>query len=117
MKKILFVEDDSNIRSLVKMELQEKGYDVLTADNGKDALDMLGNGMIPNLVILDIRMPKMDGLETIGNMLKLKHGVPVIIYTGYKSYRKDYLSSAADAYIIKGPDLTELVDKVHELTR
>ena len=48
-------------------------------------------------------MPKMDGLETIGSMVKLKLEVPIIIHTAYSSYRNDYLAMVADAYVVKPP--------------
>jgi DNA-binding response OmpR family regulator len=115
MKKILLIDDEPGIRSLLASELQEQGYDLSSAYDGIDAMKVLKNGERPNVVILDMKMPRMDGLETIGNVLKMKYNVPIIIYTAYKSYTKDYMSSAADAYIMKSPDLTELINKVHEL--
>ena len=116
MKRILLVDDDAHIRQLLAEELQEDGYAVSAAGNGTEALSLLKGEEKPDLVILDLRMPKMDGLETIGNMVKLKLEVPIIIHTAYSSYRNDYLSMVADAYVVKTSDLTELKKKVHELT-
>lgn len=116
MKRILLVDDDAHIRELLTEELQEDGYAVSAANNGMEALSLLKGEEKPDLVILDLRMPKMDGLETIGSMVKLKLEVPIIIHTAYSSYRNDYLSMVADAYVVKTSDLTELKKKVHELT-
>ena len=116
MKRILLVDDDAHIRQLLAEELQEEGYAVSAANNGREALSLLKGAEKPDLVILDLRMPKMDGLETIGSMVKLKLEVPIIIHTAYSSYRNDYLSMVADAYVVKTSDLTELKKKVHELT-
>lgn len=115
MKKILLVEDNLHVQEIVCAELEDCGFEVSTALNGKEALEVLKSGEKPNLVIMDMRMPKMNGSETIGHMIKMKYYVPLIIYTGYKSYKNDYLSSAADAYVIKSSDLSELVNKVKEL--
>jgi CheY-like chemotaxis protein len=115
MKKILVVDDDKHIRQLLTEELEDEGYQVVTASNGHEAISSVLRSEHPDLMIMDLRMPKMDGLDTIGNMLKLKIDVPVIIYTAYLSYKKNYLAMAADAYVMKSSDLTELKDKVHQL--
>lgn len=114
-KRILLVDDDIHIRLLLSEELEEDGYNVSIASNGKEALSMLAGSEKPDLVILDLRMPKMHGLETIGYMLKLKFGLPIIIYTAYGNYRNDPVSKAADAYVVKSSDLSELKNRVHEL--
>lgn len=116
MKRILLVDDDIRIQRLLAEELEEDGYRISTARNGKDALSFLTTvSEKPDLVILDLRMPKMNGLETIGLMLKLKLNIPVIIFSAYSSYRNDPLSMAADAYVVKSSDLSELKVKIHEL--
>jgi two-component system, response regulator, stage 0 sporulation protein F len=116
MKRVLVVDDDIRIQQLLMEELEEDGYQVSIASNGKDALSLLATDPEkPDLVILDLRMPKMDGLETIGFMLKLKLNLPVIIFSAYSSYRNDPLAKAADAYVVKSSDLSDLKVKIHEL--
>jgi two-component system, response regulator, stage 0 sporulation protein F len=116
MKRVLVVDDDTRIQQLLMEELEEDGYQVSIASNGKDALSFLvSDPERPDLVILDLRMPKMDGLETIGFMLKLKLNLPVIIFSAYSGYRNDPLAKAADAYVVKSSDLSELKVKIHEL--
>jgi DNA-binding response OmpR family regulator len=114
MKNILVVDDDDAIRMLIEMELKDEGYKVLTASNAKDALKMVETEPI-DLVILDIRMPGMDGLEALPRILGLKEGLKVILNTAYSQYQESFMSWAADAYIIKSADLTELTAKVKEL--
>jgi CheY-like chemotaxis protein len=116
MKKILIVDDDAHIRDLLKTELEDDGYRVSTASQGKEAITLLEGTEKPDLIIMDIRMPQMDGLETIGNILKLKVEIPIIIHSAYRGYQNDYLSMIADAYVVKSSDLSELMKKVHELT-
>ncbi len=116
MKRILLVDDDIRIQRLLSEELEEDGYRISTASNGKDAISFLTtDSERPDLVILDLRMPKMSGLETISFMLKLNLKIPVIIFSAYSSYRNQALAKAADAYVVKSSDLKELKVKIQEL--
>ncbi|MBU4233355.1 MAG: response regulator [Proteobacteria bacterium] len=114
MKTILVVEDDEAIRTLLQEELQNEGYKVLIAINARDALKMVEAEPL-DLVILDIRMPGMNGLEALPRILGLKEGLPVILNTAYSQYQDSFMSWAADAYVVKSSDLTELKEKVKEL--
>ena len=114
MKTILVVDDDDAIRTLLQEELEEEGYKVLIATNARDALKMVAAEAL-DLVILDIRMPGMDGLEALPRILGLKEGLPVIMNTAYTQYQESFMSWAADAYVVKSSDLTELKDKIKEL--
>lgn len=113
-KKILVVDDEESLRVLYKEELENEGYEVLVASNGKEALQRLQDGK-PDLVVLDIIMPVMDGMEALGPILRKNRKIPIILHTSYPEYREDFKSWAADAYITKSPDLTELKQKIREL--
>ncbi len=119
MKKILLVEDEASLRQLLQDELFDDGYEVLSASNGHEALAIMkekeGLRELPDLVILDIRMPGMDGLETMGHILKNRFSTPVIIHSAYASYRDDVMALAADAYVVKSHDMTELKNTIHNL--
>jgi two-component system, response regulator, stage 0 sporulation protein F len=114
MKTILVVDDDEAIRTLLQEELEDEGYKVLIATNARDALKMVASEPL-DLVILDIRMPGMDGLEALPRILGIKEGLPVIMNTAYSQYQDSFMSWAADAYVVKSSDLTELKEKVREL--
>jgi two-component system response regulator (stage 0 sporulation protein F) len=114
MKTILVVDDDDSIRKLIELELKDEGYQVLVASNAMDALKLVQTEPL-DLVILDIRMPGMDGLEALPRILGLKEGLKVILNSAYSQYQESFMSWAADAYIIKSADLTELKAKVREL--
>jgi two-component system response regulator (stage 0 sporulation protein F) len=114
MKTILVVDDDDSIRKLIELELKDEGYQVLVASNAMDALKLVQSEPL-DLVILDIRMPGMDGLEALPRILGLKEGLKVILNSAYSQYQESFMSWAADAYIIKSADLTELKAKVREL--
>lgn len=112
-KKILVVDDEENQGLLYEQELADEGYDVDVAISGEQALEMV-HGKTYDLVVLDIGMPTMDGLETLGKMLSMDNKLPVILNTAYPSYKDNFMSWAADAYVVKSSDLTELKEKIRE---
>jgi CheY-like chemotaxis protein len=114
MTTILLVEDDKNQRLLYEQELRHEGYEVVTASNGKEALEKVQE-KLPDIVIMDINMPKMDGIEAMGRILGKNKEIPVIINTAYSNYKDSFMSWAADAYIVKTSDLSELKEKIKEV--
>jgi two-component system response regulator (stage 0 sporulation protein F) len=114
MKKILVVEDDESQRILYHDELAEAGYEVVLAAKGKEALKQL-DVAVPDLVVLDIVMPVMDGMEALGRIIRAHRDVPVILNTAYSSYKEDFMSWGADAYVVKSADLGELKAKIREI--
>jgi DNA-binding response OmpR family regulator len=117
MKRILLVEDDEHLQFLIKEELVESGYEVAIASDGVEAMSMLQaeGALYPDLIILDIRMPKMDGFETLGHLLKSKIDSPIIIHSAYSGYKNHPLTIAADAYIVKSHNFTQLKEAISEL--
>ncbi len=113
-RRILVVDDEESIRLLYEKEFTEEGYDVLLAASGNEALDILEKERV-DLVILDIRMKKMSGLETLQHIIKDKKNLPVILSSAYSSYQDDFSSWLADAYVIKSADLSELKEEVKRL--
>jgi CheY-like chemotaxis protein len=113
-KKILVVEDEEGLRLLYEEELESEGYEVLTARNGKEAIQQLEQGG-PDLIILDIVMPVMDGMEALGRIVGKDRKIPIILNSSYPGYRQDFMSWAADAYVTKSTDLGELKDTVRKL--
>ena len=114
MATILVVEDDKNQRLLYEQELKLEGYEVETASDGKNALEKIQE-QLPDLIIMDINMPKMDGIETMGKILGKNKEIPVIINTAYSNYKDNFMSWAADAYIVKSSNLSELKNTVKEV--
>ncbi len=112
--KLLIVDDEVNQGLLYEQELEDEGYDVDVANSGKEALALIGENSY-DLVILDIGMPEMDGLETLSRMLSIDNKMPVILNTAYPSYKDNFMSWAADAYVVKSMDLKELKEKIKEI--
>ena len=112
---ILVVDDEANIRGLFRDELTEAGYRVLTAASWDDAEALLGRER-PDLVTLDIRMGSgPDGIESL-RRIKERHPVlPVVLVTAYGEYRSDFGTWAADGYVVKSADLTELKARIARL--
>lgn len=114
MKTILVVEDDKNQLLLYERELSLEGYRIVTAKDGMEAIKKVRE-QLPDMVVMDINMPKMDGIEAMGKILSEHKKIPIIINTAYSSYKDNFMSWSADAYIIKSSDLKELKDKIKEL--
>ena len=105
--KLLIIDDDDNMRFLLESEFKDLGYNVTAADSAFTGLPLLQKGDF-DLVILDIKMPGMDGIEALGRIVGTKRGLPVIIHSAYSHYKENYLTWSASAYVVKSSDLTEL---------
>ena len=114
MEKVLCVDDDLSLLRLYQEELTEDGYKVILAKDGKEALKKFEKES-PSVVVMDIRMPVMDGIETLTAMLGKDRQVPVILNTAYPQYRENFMTWGAEAYVIKSSDLTELKQKIREV--
>jgi CheY-like chemotaxis protein len=114
MKKILVVDDEEHIRLLLKEELQDRGYSVITATSGEEALELVRTEH-PDLVTLDIKMPGESGLITLRKIREINYDLPVILCTAYSSYETYFSAVAADHYVVKSSDFTELTEKIKNL--
>ena len=114
MERVLCVEDDPTLLLLYRDELSEEGYKVILAKNGREAL-MKFEKESPDVVVMDIRMPVMDGIQTMTAMLGKNRKIPIILNTAYSYYQENFLTWGAEAYVIKSSDLTELKQKIREV--
>lgn len=115
MKNILIVDDEEGIRGLYESELQTEGFATHAVSSGEEALQYVGENQPVDLVILDIKMERMNGLEVLEELRVKTEGVPVILNSGYSTYKNNFTSWLADAYLVKSSNLAELKDKVREL--
>jgi len=110
--KILVVDDEKHIRMLYREELEADDYIVATSDGEEDILDVVGREK-PTIVILDIKLGvNRSGLDLLQEIRAKDQQIPVILSTAYDSFQHDLKSIAADYYVVKSVDLTELKDKV-----
>ena len=115
--KILVVDDEQRMIHFIRMNLDLEGFSVHEAYDGKDALDQI-RIVMPDLVILDVMMPKMDGFETLA-LLRENSNVPVIMLTarGEENDRVRGLELGADDYVTKPFSPQELVSRVRAVLR
>jgi len=111
MPKILVVDDEEYFRSLMKEELSEENYEVDSMENGYRLLERIEEAK-PDLVLLDIKMVDYNGLDLLQDIRSKFYDLPVIICTAYDTYMQDSRSIAADYWVIKSFDLTELKSKI-----
>ncbi len=109
MSKILVVDDEVKACDLLKRFLEKKGYDVITANNGEDAIAKVKNEK-PDVILLDIRMPGMEGTEVLKRIREFDKDIGIIMVTAVKEEEtgKKALKSGADEYITKPIDFNYL---------
>lgn len=113
MSKILVVDDEEHIRTLYGDELTDEGYEVHTDASGRQVVEKIET-FRPDVVILDIKMVDVDGLELLQKIRERYHDLSVILCSAYDSYKAEPRSAAADFYVIKSFDLTELKTRIHQ---
>jgi CheY-like chemotaxis protein len=114
MKKILVVDDEENIRELYRIEFEDMGYAVTVVSDGTQALTKLDAEKF-DLVTLDMRMPDIDGIETLRKMKEKDSKLPIIICTAYEEYKQDFGSWCSEAYVVKSADTSLLRDTVKKI--
>jgi DNA-binding NarL/FixJ family response regulator len=117
--KVLVVDDNNDVRAMVVAVLHmDPGISgVIEAVNGRDALDLAGRER-PQVVVIDIMMPRMDGLEATRQIKRVRPGTKVIVVTAFTqdAYRKAASERGADAFIDKYDMSTALLPLIHKLT-
>ena len=118
MLNILLVDDDKNIRKLYKAVLESDGYNVLTAQNGEAALDIMDRECV-DLVVLDIMMPKMDGYEFTRTLREVNNNLPILMVSAKQmpEDKKHGFLVGTDDYITKPVDEEEMLLRVKALLR
>jgi DNA-binding response OmpR family regulator len=114
VKKILVVENYRSLRLLYQEELEKDGYKVSMAANADSALEQTLQEDF-DLIITEIRMPGKNGLDLMAELLARRSDLRIIIYTAYECYKSDFMSWAADAYLMKSSCLLELKNTVRRL--
>ena len=116
-KKILIVEDEANIRELLRLYLEREGYTVLEAENGVEGIKKWKSDK-PDMLLLDVMMPVMDGWAVCGE-IRAESDVPIIMLTakGETADRVSGLEMGADDYIVKPLEVPEVIARVREVFR
>lgn len=111
MSRVLIVDDEEHIRSLYTLELEDDGYEVLALETGKGLVERVRE-FEPDVIVLDIKMVDVSGLDVLQEVRDAFYDLPVILCSAYGSYKGDFKSIAADYYVVKSSDLTELKTKI-----
>ncbi len=114
MNTILVVEDEPNQRLLYRMELENEGHRVVLASQGEEALEKVKEAK-PDLVVLDMRIPVMDGMDFLDRMMGMNTKLPVIIYSAYDGTKDNFGSLSADAYLVKSSNLDLLKEEIKRI--
>ena len=115
-KTILVVEDEAKLREIYKEALAEEGYEVLMVDNGRKALTVV-RGAAVDLIITDIKMPEMHGVEFVTALREAGFETPVIMCSAYEQMKNDFgvVSAGIADFLTKPVDIDELVSKVNAI--
>ena len=115
--RIMIVDDEESIRKALRLTLKKDGYDVVEADDGGKGIEAIGaddNPLMVDVVICDIRMPKINGLEAIAYFRQQYQSVPVIVLTGYPDIQlaTDLLKQGVVDYLVKPVERDKLMSCV-----
>ena len=114
MARILVIDDETFIRMLYKKEFESEGYEVFLAADADEGFKAMTDHK-PDLVILDIELGEQSGLELLNKFRQQYRDCFIIINSAYSTYKSDFQTWLADAYIMKSSDLNQLKEKIEEL--
>jgi two-component system KDP operon response regulator KdpE len=115
--RILAVDDERQIRRSLQINLEAKGYEVITAESGEEALQII-NHRLPDLALVDLLLPGMDGIELTRHLCETHH-IPIIILSalGEEVKKIEALEVGADDYVTKPFSMEELTARIHSVLR
>jgi CheY-like chemotaxis protein len=111
---LMVVDDDEDIREVLKLFLEAEGYRVVTAADGRDALQQLQSSEQPSLILLDLMMPGMDGEQFMNAMRRASFGnIPVVIMSGHREAANKVIELNASCSLMKPVEYDDLIAVVH----
>ena len=115
-KKALIVDDEEDFLLVLKKRVIDAGFDVITAENGNEALDKIKHEN-PDIILLDIMMPDMGGLDVLRNIREYDKNIPVFIMTAFQNEKRFMIANELNAsgFIIKGSDIGAEIEKMKEI--
>jgi len=116
---IMIVDDDANIRELVRTLLRNNGFEIVEAPDGRDAMQKISAGKIPDLAVIDVMMPNMDGFELCERLRHNCENLPILMLTalGETFHKVRGFALGADDYLTKPFEGDELIARVRALLR
>ncbi len=120
-RKILVIDDEAPIRNTIRLQLEGTDYDIVEAEDGQKAIEVLNNENILEVVaiICDVRMPKVNGVEAVAYFRENYAGIPVVVLTGYPDVQLavDFMKVGAVDYLVKPVEKEKLVEAVRKAAR
>lgn len=113
-KTVMCVDDEINLLKLYQQVLTDEGYQVLSARTIKEAMELLESFPI-DLVVLDIKMERENGLDLLEEIKRNRPEVPVVLNSAFNTYKSDFKSWLANEYLVKNSDFGELKTKIGKL--
>ena len=118
--KILIVDDEEDVREIFSGRLEKAGYNPIVAENGEDAIAILRSGdnmMNVGLILCDIRMPKVNGIECIAFLRQQAPGIPVVVVTGYpdSELARNLLAQGIKKFLVKPIDNEKMMEVVNRI--
>ena len=111
MSKILVIDDERSIRNTLKDILEYEKYEVDLAEDGNKGVEKV-KGAEYDIVLCDIKMPGMDGIEALEKILAVDRRLPVVIHSAYSNFKDNYLTWTAADYVVKSGNLAPLKQTV-----
>jgi len=118
--KVLIIDDESDVRDALKLQLSENNYQVIEAENGQEGIDLLksgGNLFSVGVILCDIRMPKVNGIECIQYIRQEAPGIPIVVVTGFPDTQMavNLLNEGVKGYLVKPVEKEKLISTVENL--
>jgi len=118
--KILIVDDEKEVREVIRIHLDVKGYNILEAENGEEAINVLrseDNMINVGVILCDIRMPKVNGIECIEFLRREAPGIPVVVVTGYPDTEMatNLMKMGVKDYLVKPVERQKLLETVERV--
>ncbi len=118
--KILIVDDEKEVREVIRIHLDVNGYNILEAENGEDAINILrseDNMVNVGLILCDIRMPKVNGIECIDFLRQEAPSIPIVVVTGYPDTEMatQLMKKGVKDYLVKPVERQKLLETVEQL--
>jgi len=119
--KILVVDDEAEIRKTIRLQLEGTIYEILEAEDGEKGIELLDNENIleVEVIICDVRMPKVNGIEAVAYFRANYASIPIIVLTGYPDAHLavDFMKGGVVDYLVKPVEKEKLVEAVHKAAR
>ncbi len=117
--RVLVIDDEPEVRKIVHLALEKKGYDVVEAEDGEKAIEVIRSGdnpLLTDVIICDVRMPKINGVEAVAFFREQFPSVPIIVLTGYPDMQlaTSFIKQGVMEYLVKPVEKEKLVETVEK---